>query len=190
MLIGYARCSKPSQEIASQNDALLKAGCERIFEEHVSGAAADRPELAAAMAYARPGDQIVVYALNRLGRGVRQLLDTVDQLQARGIGFRSLTEHIDTETASGRLAFQLFAVLSNAEVEALRERTRAGLQAARARGRLGGRPKKLTSAKLSMAKALLADPSLTVQDVASEIGVGVSTLYRAIPGMRSASVDI
>jgi len=180
MLIGYARCSKSSQEIASQNDALLGAGCERIFEEHISGSAADRPELAAAMAYARPGDQIVVYALNRLGRGVRQLLDTVDQLQARGIGLRSLTEHIDTETASGRLAFQLFAVLSNAEVEALRERTRAGLQAARARGRLGGRPRKLTPIKVAMAKNLLSEGQLSVREVATEIGVGVSTLYRGL----------
>lgn len=187
MLIGYARCSVSTQNITMQIEALERAGCERIFAEHMSGTLRDRPQLRAALDFARPSDQICVWKLDRLSRGgVRQLLETVEELQQRGIGLRSLTESIDTETPSGRLALQLFAILSQAEVDNVKMRTSAGLAAARARGRVGGRPKKLTPAKLQVARALLRDGALTTREVAEQIGVGVSTLYRHLPGARAA----
>ena len=185
VIIGYARCSKANQDAALQHDALNRAGCERIFTEHVSGLSTERPQLQAALDFARSGDSIAVYKLDRLGRSTRQLIQTVEELRVRDIGLVSLTEAIDTSTAAGRLVFHIFASLSQAEVDNLRERTRAGLAAAKARGRVGGRPRVVTDAKLSMAKALLADGDLTVRQVAQEVGVGVSTLYRAAPQLRA-----
>ncbi len=170
-----------------QRDALLAAGCERVFEEHASGLRTDRPQLSAALEFARPSDQLVIWKLDRLGRGVRQLLDTLDDLNRRGIAVRSLTENIDSTTANGKLALNLCLILSQAEIDGIKERTLAGLQAARDRNRLGGRPRKFTPAKVAMAKALLADRHLTVRQVAAEIGVGVSTLYRGIPEAKSVS---
>lgn len=155
MLIGYARTSKQSQDTSLQLDALTRAGAERIFEEKASGSTMDRPELQSALQFARAGDSIVVWKLDRLGRNVRQLVETVDDLRVRQIGLRSLTEHIDTESPTGALVFNIFASLAQAELDALKMRTRAGLEAARARGRVGGRPRKLTDAKIAMAKALL-----------------------------------
>jgi DNA invertase Pin-like site-specific DNA recombinase len=187
MLIGYARRSSGSQDHALQIDALEKAGCERIFIETGSGTKVDRPELANALAFARDGeDQIVVWRLCRLARSMRQLLDTVDDLQRRGIGLRSLTENIETLSAGGRLVLSIFAALNAFEVELLGERTQAGLQAARERGRVGGRPRSLDKAKLKIARSLMSDRTISMAEIANQMGVAPSTLYRSFPGGREA----
>jgi DNA invertase Pin-like site-specific DNA recombinase len=144
MLIGYARVSTQDQSPALQLDALRAAGCNRIFEEKASGAQRDRPELKAALDYIRDGDVLAVWKLDRLARSLGQLIDTVDSLKERGIGFRSLTEQIDTTTPAGKLTFHIFGAMAEFERSIIRERTRAGLDAARARGRMGGRPRALT----------------------------------------------
>lgn len=185
MDIGYARTSRASQDNSLQLDALTRAGCERIFEEQATGTTFDRPELHKALEFARAGDRIVIWKLDRLGRHARQLIQTVEDLRGRGIALKSLTESIDTESPTGTLVFNIFASLAQAEVDALKMRTRAGLEAARARGRVGGRPRKLTDAKMQMANALLAN-GFTVAAAAKEIGVGVSSLYRA----RGAAVVV
>jgi DNA invertase Pin-like site-specific DNA recombinase len=186
MLIGYARVSTRDQTRALQLDALKAAGCERVFEETASGAQKDRPQLAAAIAYARRGDALVVWKLDRLARSMRQLIDTIDHLQEREIGFHSLTENVDTTSSGGRLVFHLFGALAEFERSIIRERSRAGLDAARARGRIGGRRPALTDKDLSAARAMLRDDSLTVGEVARRLGVAPATLYRHIPGGRSA----
>ncbi|RVP06945.1 recombinase family protein [Sinorhizobium meliloti] len=188
-LIGYARVSTRDQTVAAQLDALRKVECARIFEETASGANRDRPQLAAALDYMREGDTLVVWKLDRLARSLKQLIETVETLEDRGIGFRSLTEAIDTTMASGRLVFQIFGALAEFERGVIRERTRAGLDAARSRGRKGGRPPKLKPADLKAAKALLADPEINVEDVARRLGVSPATLYRHIPAAR-ASVSL
>lgn len=185
-LIGYARVSTKDQTVAAQLDALRKAECVRIFQEKASGANRDRPQMAAALDYMREGDTLVVWKLDRLARSLKQLIETVEMLEARQIGFRSLTEAIDTTTAGGRLVFQIFGALAEFERGVIRERTRAGLDAARARGRVGGRPPKLKPADLQVAKLLLADPEITVQDIALRLGVSPATLYRHLPAPRSS----
>jgi DNA invertase Pin-like site-specific DNA recombinase len=185
-LIGYARVSTRDQTVAAQHDALSKVECARIFEDTASGASRDRPQLAAALDYMREGDTLVVWKLDRLARSLKQLIETVESLEDRGIGFRSLTESIDTTTAGGRLVFQIFAALAEFERGVIRERTRAGLDAARSRGRKGGRPSKLKPADLKAAKALLANPEINVEDVARRLGVSPATLYRHIPAARSS----
>ena len=140
MLVGYARVSTQDQNMDLQTDALMAAGCDRLFIEKASGAQRDRPELRAALDYARAGDSIVVWRLDRLARSLGQLIETVGDLEERGIGFRSLTESMDTTTWGGKLIFHIFASLAEFERSIIRERTRAGLDAARARGRTGGRP--------------------------------------------------
>jgi DNA invertase Pin-like site-specific DNA recombinase len=184
MLIGYARVSTQDQNPALQLDALHAAGCEKIFTEKASGAQRDRPELIAALTYIRPGDTLVVWKLDRLARSMKQLIETVEGLQEGGMGFRSLTEAIDTTTPSGRLVFHIFGALAEFERSIIKERTRAGLDAAKARGRIGGRPPKLSTEDLKAAKALLADPSITVGEVAKRLGVAPATLYRHLPGGR------
>lgn len=186
MLVGYARVSTQDQNTALQLDALKAAGCEKLFVEKASGASRDRPELKAAVDYVRSGDTLVVWKLDRLARSLRQLIDTVAMLEERGIGLRSLTEAIDTTTAGGRLVFHIFGSLAEFERGVIRERTKAGLSAARARGRVGGRPVKLTGDDLKAAKALLGDPTITVADVAKRLGVSPATLYRHLPAVRSA----
>ncbi|CCG07772.1 recombinase family protein [Pararhodospirillum photometricum] len=186
MLVGYARVSTQEQDLALQLDALKAAGCEKIFTEKASGAQRDRPQLLAALDYTRTGDTLVVWKLDRLARSLKQLIETVEDLGGRGIGFRSLTEAIDTQTTGGRLVFHLFAALAEFERGVIRERTRAGLEAARARGRVGGRPPALTAKDLTVAKALLRDPEISVEDVARRLGVAPSTLYRYLPKARSA----
>lgn len=189
MLIGYARVSTQDQTPALQLDALQAAGCERVFEEKASGAQRDRPELKAAIDYARPGDTLVVWKLDRLARSIKQLIETVEGLEARSVGFRSLTEAIDTTTAGGRLVFHIFAGLAEFERSIIRERTMAGLASARARGRLGGRPRSLTEADIAAARALLSDPNITVDAAAKRLGVAPSTIYRHLPGGRSGLVE-
>jgi DNA invertase Pin-like site-specific DNA recombinase len=189
MLVGYARVSRDLQTTDGQIDALKGAGCERVFEESMSGTRADRPQLAAALDYAREGDVLVVARLDRLARSIRQLLATVDALNARGIGLRSLHENIDTTSATGRLILHIFAALGQFEVELLRERTRTALAASRARGKMGGRPPALNAIKLKAAKAMLASGSMTAAEVARQIGCSPSTLYRHVPGGRSAVAE-
>src|ERR687890_252727 len=159
MLIGYARVSTEDQNLDLQRDALETAGCEQIYTDRVSGTKARRPGLEQALSHLRAGDTLVVWRLDRLGRSLRHLIDTVTELQEKGIGFKSLTESIDTTTSGGRLVFHIFASLAEFEREIIRERTQAGLQAARARGKTGGRPKALTDKQVAMLNQLAADPN-------------------------------
>lgn len=147
MLIGYARVSTDDQDSALQRDALTEAGCEKIFDETMSGARADRPQLRAAIEFARKGDVLVVWKLDRLARSLTQLIATVEELQGRGIGFRSITETIDATSAGGRLIFHIFGALAEFERAIIRERTKAGLKAARERGHIGGRPRALSETR-------------------------------------------
>jgi DNA invertase Pin-like site-specific DNA recombinase len=186
MLVGYARVSTLDQKPTLQIDALKAAGCTRIFTEKASGAQRERPELSAALDYIRQGDTLVVWKLDRLARSMRQLIETVEDLQSRGIELRSLTESIDTATPGGRLVFHIFGALAEFERAVIRERTSAGLQAARERGKKGGRPRTLGPKDLAAAKALLADPAIRVEDVAARLKVSPATLYRHLPGGRSA----
>ena len=186
MLVGYARVSTQDQSPQLQLDALNQAGCERIFSEHASGARADRPELKAALDYVRSGDCIVVWKLDRLARSTQQLLHTVEMLEGRGIGLRSLTEAIDTTSAGGRLILHIFAALGEFERSLIIERTRAGLDAARRIGRRGGRPLSMTQQDLAMAQAMLRAEGVSVAQVAQRLGVSPATLYRRLPGGRSA----
>ncbi len=189
MLIGYARVSTRDQKPHLQRDALRTAGCERIYEETASGAKRDRPELTAALEFMRAGDNLAVWKLDRLARSTRQLLETVETLEHRGIGLRILTQNIDTTNAGGRLIFTVFSAIAEFERDIIRERTCAGLAAARARGRMGGRPRALTEKDLKQAKALLTDPEITVADVAHRLGVSPSTLYRYLPAARQSVLE-
>ena len=178
--IGYARVSTADQDLAPQLDVLRAKGCEPIYSEHASGKHADRPELAQAMKALRAGDTLVVWRLDRLGRSLPDLIATVNELASRGIAFESVTEAIDTTTASGKLVFNIFASLADFERHLIGERTRAGLAAGRARGRMGGRPPALTSRQLREARLLLTDPEATVTAVAERYGVSCTTLYKGL----------
>ena len=180
MHIGYARISTPDQNTALQHDALQAAGCEKIYSDTCSGATptAQRPGLQQALAYARPADTLVVWRLDRLGRNLKDLVQQVTGLQARGVHFVSLQERLDTTSAAGKLIFHLFASLAEFERDLIRERVQAGLQAARARGRKGGRPQVLVGAKLERAAELMAAGQLPVREIARIVGVDRSTLYR------------
>lgn len=190
MLVGYARVSTHDQNPELQLDALEKVACEKVYIEKASGAQRDRPELKAAIDYMRAGDTLVVWKLDRLARSIKQLIETVEALEKREIGFRSLTETIDTTTSGGRLVFHIFAGLAEFERSIIRERTRAGLDSAKARGRLGGRPPSMADKDIVAAKAMLRDPEITVEQVAERLGVAPSTLYRHIPGGRSALNEV
>jgi len=168
-----------------QLDALKAAGCSRVFVEKASGAKEDRPQLKTAIDYLRAGDTLVVWKLDRLARSMKQLIDTVDELKARDIGFRSLTEAIDTTTAAGELFFHIFGALAQFERSIIRERTNAGLKAALARGRKGGRKQKVQPDDIRAALALLADPETSVRAAARKLNLSVSALYRHAPGLRS-----
>jgi len=186
MLVGYARVSTQDQNPDLQLDALKVAGCEKMFVEKASGAQRDRPELLAALDYLRAGDSLVVWKLDRLARSLKQLIETVELLESRSIGLRSLTEAIDTTTAGGKLVFHVFGALAEFERSIIRERTKAGLEAARARGKKGGRPPALVAKDLAAAKAMLSDPEITMEEVAKRLRVAPSTLYRHLPGGRGA----
>lgn len=184
MLIGYARVSTMDQNVQLQLDALRGANCERIFEEKASGAADDRQILQQALSTARSGDCVVVWKLDRMARSLGKLIDIVNDLETRKIGLRSITESIDTTTPGGRLVFHVFGALAEFERAIIRERTKAGLEAAKKLGRRGGRPKALTDRDISAAKAMLSDQRITALEVSRRLSVSLSTLYRYIPAAR------
>jgi len=177
--IGYARVSTADQDPALQLDALAKVGCARVFQDKASGGKADRPGLTAALAFVREGDVLVVWKLDRLGRSLPHLIETVTALETRGVGFRSLTEAIDTTTSGGRLIFHIFGALGQFERDLIQERTRAGLDAAAARGRRGGRKPVVTEERLRRARTLIAQ-GLTVREAAARVRVGKTALYAAL----------
>jgi DNA invertase Pin-like site-specific DNA recombinase len=180
MLIGYERVSTDDQNLALQQDALSAAGCEKIFSDKMSGAKADRPGLKAALEFARKGDTLVVWRLDRLGRSLKDLIALVEELESRKIGFCSLQEKIDTTTSGGKLIFHLFGALAEFERNLIRERTQAGLQAARARGRKGGRQQKLTPQQIEIGRTLAADPKRSVASICEHLGISRPTYYRHI----------
>ena len=184
MLLGYARVSPDEQTARLQLDALGAAGCEHTFLEQASGASADRPVLAELLEHVCRGDTLVVCRLDRLGRSLPHLIEVVQRLGGAGVGLRSLTEGIDTTTTNGNLIFHLFGALAEFELELIRERTRAGLAAARARGRKGGRPAKLNPERVEVAARLLKDPETTVSEVARTLGVHRSTLHKALQAAK------
>jgi DNA invertase Pin-like site-specific DNA recombinase len=180
MLIGYARVSTHDQILALQQDALQKAGCSKLFTDTASGAKAERKGLDEALNYVRKGDTFVVWRLDRLGRSLPHLIATMTDLEERGIGFKSLTENIDTTTSGGKLIFHIFGALAEFERNLIRERTNAGLIAARARGRIGGRPKVLTGRRLSIAQSLYDDPQNSIAEICRTLKISKVTLYRSI----------
>jgi DNA invertase Pin-like site-specific DNA recombinase len=184
MRIGYARVSTDDQSLDLQRDQLKRAGAESIYEEHASGKNTERPELEACFKALRQGDALIVWRLDRLGRSLADLVHLVSGLESRGIGFESLTEQIDTSSSAGRLVFHAFAALAEFERNLIRERTLAGLKAARARGRTGGRRPKLSPDQLAMVRTLLKAGELTVTQVARQFNVSVSTLYRRVGIVR------
>lgn len=177
-LLGYARVSTLDQNPRLQLDALERVGCIDTFTDHASGTIDDRPELTRVLERLQPGNTLVVWKLDRLGRSMRHLVDTVTALQARDIGFRSLQESIDTTTPGGKLVFHIFAALAEFERDLISERTKAGLDAARARGRVGGRKPSMTPQKIAAAKAMRDVGDHTMAEIAAAVGVGRSTLYR------------
>jgi DNA invertase Pin-like site-specific DNA recombinase len=183
MYIGYARVSTNEQNLDLQRDALLKAGCseKNIFTDKITGLKQERKGLDQALSHLREGDTFVVWRLDRLGRSLKHLIETITSLQSQGITFKSLTENIDTSTATGQLIFHIFGALAEFERNLIKERTVAGLDAARSRGRRGGRPKLKTSAsKVVMAKKLYADKSNSIDEIQKTLGISKTTLYRYV----------
>jgi DNA invertase Pin-like site-specific DNA recombinase len=180
MFIGYARVSTHEQTLNLQKDALHKAGCEQIFTDTISGTKSERKGLTEALGHLREGDTLVVWRLDRLGRSLRHLIDTITSLRERGVGFKSLTENVDTTTSSGKLVFHIFGALAEFEREIIRERTQAGLESARSRGKVGGRPKALTVKEVQMLRNMATDKSLTVSDICKTLGIGRTTFYRYV----------
>jgi DNA invertase Pin-like site-specific DNA recombinase len=185
MLIGYARVSTQDQNLDLQREALNQAGCKKVFEDKISGTRAERPGLIKVLEMLREGDTLVVWKLDRLGRSVKQLVDLVGELHKQGVQFKSLTDAIDTGTASGRFFFHVMASLAEMERELTVERTRAGLAVARQLGRKGGRKRRMTDSKIESAKKLLAN-GVPPRDVARNLGVSVPTLYRWVPASAQA----
>ena len=180
MKIGYARVSTLEQNLNLQMDALKNAGCEKIITDEISGSVADRPGLAKLKEQLRKGDTLVVWQLDRLGRTLRHLIEWVNELDEKGIGFASLQETIDTTSSSGKLIFHIFGALSEFERNLIRERTRAGAEAARARGRQGGRPKKLSKSKQRLAVDLYNGKKHSVMQICEMVGISKPTLYKYV----------
>lgn len=181
MKIGYARISTADQNLDLQTDALKAAGCEKIFQDVASGAKDERRGLAEAVEYARAGDVLTVWKLDRLGRSLKHLIETVNRLHDKGVGFASVQENIDTTTSGGKLIFHVFGALAEFERELIRERTKAGLTAARARGRTGGRKQKLTPQQIEIAKAMVSDPGISIGAICETLKISKPTLYRYVP---------
>lgn len=184
MLVGYARVSTQDQNLDLQKDALTKDGCQEIFTDVASGAQAERDGLAQAIRFLRKGDSLVVWKLDRLGRSLKNLIENVNTLQERGVGFRSLRENIDTTTSGGKLIFHVFGALAEFERDLTRERTQAGLAAARVRGRHGGRPKALDEKRLALAVSLYNDGHNSPHDICAALHISKATLYRHLPNKR------
>lgn len=188
MKIGYSRVSTQEQNEALQVDALKDAGCEKVFTDTMTGSKFERDGLDEALAYLRSGDTLIVWKLDRLGRSLQHLITTLNSLQEREIGFISLTENIDTTTPGGKLIFHVMGALAEFEHDLIRERTNAGLAAARARGRVGGRPRRLaTHGKVVLAQRLFADPNHSIPEICSMLGISRSTLYRYVREAKKAS---
>jgi DNA invertase Pin-like site-specific DNA recombinase len=181
MKIGYARISTAEQNLDLQSDALKAAGCERIFQDIASGAKDERKGLADAVEFARDGDILIVWKLDRLGRSLKHLIETVNRLHEKGVGFASVQESIDTTTSGGKLIFHVFGALAEFERELIRERTNAGLKAARVRGRKGGRKEKLTPKQVEMARAMVNDPNISISSICETFKISKPTLYRYVP---------
>lgn len=189
MLIGYARVSTTDQNLDLQRDALQRAGCQKIFEEKKSGrAGTKRPEFDAALAYLRAEDILVVWKLDRLGRSLVEMMRTIDGLQKGGIKFQSLTEHFDSETAHGRFALQMHGAMAEYFLDLNRERTMEGLKAALARGKKGGRPRKLSEADLEAGKAMLAAGTIPVAQIAKRLGLSRAGFYNYFPQARATAL--
>jgi DNA invertase Pin-like site-specific DNA recombinase len=186
-LLGYARVSTTEQKAHLQTDALKAAGCVRVWTDKASGTLDSRPKLDQVLDHLRPGDTLAVWRLDRLGRNLRHLIAIITDLSARQIGFRSLTEGIDTTTPAGRLVFHVFGALAEFERELIRERTIAGLTAARARGRSGGRPRVMTPDKLAVARQLYDGKEHTLEAIAATIEVSRSTLHRHLAAASDGS---
>lgn len=186
MLIGYARVSTDDQNLSLQRDALGVAGCEKIFEDQISGTKSERPGLKKTLQYARDGDVIVVWRLDRLSRSLKALIEMITLLESRNIGLKSLQEAIDTSSSSGKLIFHIFGALAEFERNLIRERTQAGLKAARARGRTGGRPKSLNHDKRLLAVKLYDERKHSVDQICEMMGVSKPTLYKYIESVRSS----
>jgi DNA invertase Pin-like site-specific DNA recombinase len=180
MLVGYARVSTTDQNLDLQRDALQAAGCERLFTDTASGAKAERPGLSDALKECRSGDTLVVWKLDRLGRSLPHLVETVRDLVSRGVGFKSLQESIDTTTSGGKLIFHIFASLAEFERDIIRERTLAGLSAARARGRKGGRPRSVDQKKVKAALSLKNDKDHTIKEICQILGISRNTYYKYV----------
>ena len=178
MNIGYCRISTTEQTLDLQLDELKKAGCERIFQDIASGAKTDRQGLRDAIDFCREGDVLVCWKLDRVGRSLRDLIDTINKLKDRGIGFRCLTQNLDTTTPSGMLIFHVFGAMAEFERSLIQERTQAGLQAARARGRLGGRPKSLNKKRVEIATTLYEDGKTPVKQICETLKISRATFYR------------
>lgn len=178
MKIGYARVSTLEQNQELQLDALKSAGCEKIYSDKISGARADRPGLQEALDYLRPGDALIVWRLDRLGRSLKHLIEVVEDLEERGIGFASLQEGFDTTTSGGKLIFQIFGALAEFEKNLIRERTMAGLEAARARGRLGGRRNKLNDDQIKTLKKMYESKQHSVEEICKLLSISRPTFYR------------
>jgi DNA invertase Pin-like site-specific DNA recombinase len=187
-LLGYARVSTSDQDASLQVDALKAAGCYRVFVDTVSGALEHRPEFDKVLDQLRPGDTLVVWRLDRLGRSIRHLIDQLRALDERGVGFRSLQETIDTTSSGGRLVFHVFAALAEFERDLIRERTNAGLAAARARGRTGGRPSSLSPAQIKAARRMYEQNEMTVAQIGDVLGVSRTTIYRALNRQSTQAV--
>jgi len=177
-LLGYARVSTEDQNASLQEDALMTAGCIKVFTDHASGSEASRPELDRMLDQLRSGDVVVVWRLDRLGRSLKNLIVMVENLASLGVGFRSISESIDTTTANGRLFFSIMGALAEFERDLIRERTNAGLAAARARGRVGGRPSVMNTKKIDKARKLYDSQQHTVSEIAEMLNVSVATIYR------------
>ncbi len=178
MKIGYARVSTTDQNPELQLDALRQAGCEKIFQDKISGSKADRPGLTEALNYIREGDRLVVWRLDRLGRSLKHLIQVIEDLDKRKIGFASLQEGFDTTTSGGKLVYQIFGALAEFERNLIRERTKAGLEAARARGRVGGRKEKLSAAQIETMIKMYESKDHTLKEICEVMGISKPTFYR------------
>lgn len=187
MKFAYCRVSTQDQSLNSQLDALKAYGCERFFEEKISGRVENREQLNLLLSQLRPGDSVVIFKLCRLSRKMKHLISIIDQIQSAGCDLVSLEDGIDTSTPVGRFTFHVFAALNDYFVDNLRSNTRAGLKAARARGRVGGRPKKLDGNKVQIAQALRDNPNLSVAEICTQLGVSRATFYRATKGSTNES---